>query len=157
MAASRIYQEFESRLRRYAIRLARDADSADDLVQETLIRATANLQLLETMNGHRREAWLYRVLKNLFIDERRSSQRRQDMIERLTREAEIAPYTIDQLSSEDLLEAVPEGDRELLEQRYVLGMTSREIGEEIGIPAATVRSRLRQAVRRLRAQKWRFI
>ena len=74
-------------------------------------------------------------------------------MERLTREAEIAPYTIDELSSEDLLEAVPEGDRELLEQRYVLGMTSREIG----IPAATVRSRLRQAVRRLRAQKWRFI
>ena len=157
MAASRIYVEFEARLRRYAIRLARDADSADDLVQETLIRATANLQLLETMNGHRREAWLYRVLMNLFIDEWRSRQRRQDMMERLTREAEIAPYTIDELSSEDLLEAVPEGDRELLEQRYVLGMTSREIGEEIGIPAATVRSRLRQAVRRLRAQKWRFI
>lgn len=157
MAASRIYVEFESRLRRYAIRLARDADSADDLVQETIIRASANLELIEGMNSHRREAWLYRVLKNLFIDEQRARRRRQDMMERLTREAEIAPYTVDELSSEDLLESVPEDDRELIEHRYILGMTSREIGEELGVPAATVRSRLRQALRRLRVQKWRFI
>jgi RNA polymerase sigma-70 factor (ECF subfamily) len=111
--ATRVYQDFEARLRRYAVRLARNADSADDLVQETFIRASANLELLDGMNSHRQEAWLYRVLKNLFIDEHRARQRRQDMMERLTREAEIAPYTVDELSDDDLLEGVPDGDREL--------------------------------------------
>ena len=150
MKVSDLYEEFEARLRRHALSLVRDSDSADDLVQETFIRATANLTLLEHLNRHQRRAWRYRVIRNVFIDGQRARKRQEELVEQLTREAEIAPFTLDDLSSTDLLEMVPEPDRDLLEQRYVQGMTSREIASDLGIPPATVRSRLRLALKRLR-------
>ena len=57
----------------------------------------------------------------------------------------------------DLLDGVPDGDRDLLDRRYVLGMNSREIGDDLGVPAATVRSRLHLAIKRLRSRKDEFL
>ena len=151
MTLGDLYDEFGPRLRRYAASLARDAYQADDLLQETFIRATVHRALLRQLNRYQRQAWLYRVLKNLFIDEQRSRQRQEDLVEQLTQQAEIAPFTPDDLVFTDLLEMASDSDRELLEQRYVLGMTSREIAEELDIPPATVRSRLRLVIKRLRA------
>ena len=159
MTFDEIYEEFELRLRRYAMGLARDSDVADDLVQDTFIRSMGHLQLLEKLNGHQRRRWLFRVLKNLFIDEHRSRQRRQGVIERLGQEGRAWTSDWPELvsSASDLLDLVPARDRELLEQRYVLGMNSREIAHELEIPAATVRSRLHLAIKRLRARKSQFL
>ena len=157
MSFSNIYGDFEAALRRYATGLAKgDADAADDLVQETFIRAFDNLSLLRRLDSPQRQAWLNRVLRNLFIDGERSRRRNEDLVERLVVDAEIAPFTAGDLFFHDLLENARDDDRELLEQRYVLGMTSREIAEELGIPAATVRSRLRSAIKRLRIQQSLF-
>ncbi len=53
----------------------------------------------------------------------------------------------------EALDHVPARDRELLEQRYILGLTSREIADGLGVPSATVRSRLHVAIKRLRARR----
>ncbi len=157
MTLGALYSSFEVGLRRYATSLSRDADQAEDLVAETFARAAANTVLLQGLDAHQVQAWLYRVLKNLFIDEQRARQRQYDLLEQMTREAEIAPYTVDELTSPELLELVSESDGELLLKRYVEGMSSREIGRELGIPAATVRSRIRAALQRLRRQYGRFL
>ena len=127
-------------------------DLADDLLQETYIRALANLPRLAGFSSSRRRAWLFRVLRNVFIDGERARRRQEDLVEQLTKDAEIAPYTMSDLTSTDLLDSLPGPERELLEQRYVYGLTSQQIGEDLGVPASTVRSRLRLALRRLRAQ-----
>ncbi|MCI0440150.1 MAG: RNA polymerase sigma factor [Chloroflexi bacterium] len=152
MTIEDIYDEFEGRLRRYAMSLARDSDAADDLVQETLIRASAHVALLGHLNGYQQRAWLFRALKNLFIDEQRSRKRREALVEQLGAQTEFVGEP-PALSSPGLLDHVPERDRELLEMRYVEGMTSREISEDLGIPAATVRSRLHLAIKRLRGRR----
>jgi len=157
MTIADLYEEFETRLRRYAMSLARDSDRADDLVQETFIRAWAHLELLGQLNPHQRRAWLYQVLKNLFLDGERARQRQQALVEQLTREAPIASYPSPEAMSPGLFELVPERYRGLLHQRYVLGMTSKEIGRELGIPAATVRSRLHLAIKWLRAHQSEFL
>ena len=67
-----IYSTNVPELRRFALNLARDADRAEDLVSDTLLKAMSHMSLLEQLNPYQRRAWLYRTLKNRFIDEQRS-------------------------------------------------------------------------------------
>ena len=154
MIVDEIYEEFEDWLRRIAMGLTHDGDRADDLVQDTMIRALANLHLLDSIGHYQRRSWLRRTLKNLFIDEYRSFSRHRSMVERLS--ADIINETggnAEELEYADLMDRIPKQDRGLLHERYVLGKTSREIADELRLPAATVRSRLHVAIMRLRGRK----
>ncbi len=151
-----LYDMFEDSLSRYAQSLVQDPHRADDLVQETFIRAIAHLGLLGGLNRHQRKAWLCRVLKNLFLDEQRALKREQALIQQLIMEAQVIGDPYPRLLSHEWRELVPKRDRELLHQRYTLMMTSEEIGRQLGIPAATVRSRLHLAIKRLRAHRSDF-
>jgi RNA polymerase sigma-70 factor (ECF subfamily) len=156
MTVADLYEAFEERLRRFAAGLTRDPHTADDLVQETFIRAMAHLDLLGQLNDPQRSAYLYRVLKNLFIDQQLTRQREQALVERLTLETPSATHPAEEVMSPSLFERVPDRYRELLEKRYILGMTGEEIARELGVPAATVRSRLHLAIKQLRAHKTRY-
>ncbi|MSS70196.1 MAG: RNA polymerase sigma factor [Candidatus Latescibacteria bacterium] len=158
MTVADLYEAFEEKLHRFAASLTRDSHAADDLVQETFIRAMAHLELLGQLNDPQRSAYLYRVLKNLFIDQQLTRQREQALVERLTLETPSASHpTTEEVMSPSLFELIPDRYRELLEKRYVLGMTGEEIARELGIPAATVRSRLHLAIKQLRAHKTRYL
>ena len=74
-------------------------------------------------------------------------------MERFAREVEPHAAPDEGDVEADLFDLAPEPYRELLEMRYAMGMNSREIGEELGIPATTVRSRLHLAIKKLRAKK----
>jgi RNA polymerase sigma-70 factor (ECF subfamily) len=145
-----LYDLFEAKLHRYAVNLARDHDRADDLVQETLIRAMGNLVLLQQLHPYQRQAWMYRVLKNLFIDGERRRQRQETIYEQLAWEAELDSSPATTMLGQELIDLVPEQYRDLLHRRYILGENSEEIASEYGIPAATVRSRLHLARKWLR-------
>ena len=145
-----LYDLFEDKLHRYAVNLARDHDRADDLVQETLIRAMGNLVLLQQLNPYQRQAWMYRVLKNLFIDGERRRQRQETLYEHLAWEAEQDVPPASSMLAQEMIDLVPERYRDVLNRHYILGQTSEEIGSAYGIPAATVRSRLYLARKWLR-------
>jgi RNA polymerase sigma-70 factor (ECF subfamily) len=152
-----LYQELEEGLHRYARNLTLDADRSDDLVQMTFIKAMAHLELLRRLNRYQRRAWLYQTLKNLFLDQLRTQLRERRLAEQLHRAALIEAQTDQSLAlSYGLLEAVPEKYHDLLYQRYVLEMTSEEIGQRIGVPAATIRSRLHLAIQWLRTHQSEF-
>ncbi len=163
MTLTGLYEQFEKKLHRYATRLVKDSHKAEDLVQETFIRAMGHLELLKQLNRHQRQAWLCRVLKNLFLDEQRARQREEFLMEQLSQQAQLMEqvrlnsHPMLQVLQKDLLDQIPERYRELLYKHYVLGMTSKEIAEELRIPAATVRSRLHLALKKLRANKSRFL
>jgi RNA polymerase sigma-70 factor (ECF subfamily) len=145
LTISTLFDQFEAPLYRYATGLARDPDRADDLVQETLIRAMAHLALLGQLSHYQRRAWLFRVLRNVFLDQQRARQRRQNLLAQLIHEAETVSRFEPIPALYEILEIIPEQYREVLERRYLWGMTSEEIGRELEIPAATVRSRFRLA------------
>ena len=108
-------------LRRYARALTRDADIADDLVQDTLVRALRSERLF--LGGDIR-SWLFTILTNLNRNRRRS----------LARRPQFTP--------------LPEGTAE---QRSVLllvmleGLSYRDVAEIQGVPIGTVMSRLARA------------
>jgi RNA polymerase sigma-70 factor (ECF subfamily) len=148
-----LYDAYEDKMLRYAVILVGDPFWAEDLVQDTFMRAIAHLSLLSRLEPYQRLAWLRRVLKNRFIDQHRARQREQEMVQQIIQETEFADEDDIPLLTDELLEMAAEKDRELLTQRYIQGMTSQEIGVQLGIPAATVRSRLHLARKRLRARQ----
>jgi RNA polymerase sigma-70 factor (ECF subfamily) len=148
-----LYQQYQGRLCRYATRLTQDPVRAEDLVQETFLKAMAHQDLLGRLNPYQCRAWLYRVLKNLFLDEQRTHQRRQALIEQLARQVQIDQHPMAMVLSPDWYERVPERYQEVLHMRFFLGMNSKEIGQELGIPAATVRSRIHLAIKWLRTHR----
>ena len=78
------------------------------------------------------------------------------LIENLTQEMFIDMQLFEDHTESNPFDLVPEQYREIVEKRYVLGMTSREIGQELGLPAATIRSRLHLAMKALRRKKSRL-
>lgn len=148
-----LYDAYEQKMLRYAKILVGDPFWAEDLVQDTFMRAISHLAMLSGLTLYQRLAWLRRVLKNRFIDQYRARQREQEMVEQIIRETQLTDDDSIPILTRELLELAAEKDRELLTQRYILGMTSEEIGNQLGIPAATVRSRLHLARKRLRARQ----
>jgi len=141
------------RLRRYARYLARDPDQADDLVQECLLRAIARIDSWEP--GTNLRAWLFVILRNIFISELRRAGRAptEGAIEdehpglavsgrQETRMALVElQKALDMLSSEH---------REVLLLVAVEGLKYEEAAEVLAVPVGTVRSRLSRARSALR-------
>jgi RNA polymerase sigma-70 factor (ECF subfamily) len=130
-------------LRRYARALTHDADLADDLVQDTLVRALRSEHLF---NGGELRSWLYTILTNLNRNRLRSLARRP---------------TISAIGENDAPDASnPEGGRRDIEralaglveeQRTALllvvleGLSYREVADVQGVPIGTVMSRVARA------------
>ena len=123
MTIADLYDDYAPMLHRYALRLAGHAEWAEDLVQETLLRSMMHLQLLALLNRRQCEAWLCRTMKNLFLDELRQQRMHQAVLEEWEWEEIAAPVQAD-ISWLMLLDTLPATDRRLIEQRYLLGMTS---------------------------------
>jgi RNA polymerase sigma-70 factor (ECF subfamily) len=141
-------------LRRFAQRLTRDADEADDLVQETLVEAWRDPPA-DTRRSLR--PWLASVLRNRRRMSARSQQRRQRR-ERLAHEEPSGPVTPDaehqrlevlSILVTALQELGPE-DQRILVRRFFDGDSAAEIARALGVPSATIRSRIHRGLERLR-------
>ena len=147
-----LFEASRDGLYRYALGLCKSIDRADDLVQETFLRALSHSQTVARLNAFQRDAWLKRVLRNRFFDEERSRKRADAAVVEMIRHAQRPSDAARRADFNEILDRVPERFREVLEKRYRLGMNSNEIGNETGLPAATVRSHLHQAIRWLRGE-----
>jgi RNA polymerase sigma-70 factor (ECF subfamily) len=143
------------KLRRYARSLLRNADSADDLVQDCLERALMRLDNWRTGDSPRR--WLFTIMYNLFIDRMRRDRRtREDtMIPLEAAEAMAVPahQEMDAGSREilDALQALSPERRTALLIVAVEGFSYAEASEILGIPAGTLMSRVARGRDDLRA------
>jgi RNA polymerase sigma-70 factor (ECF subfamily) len=126
-----LYAESREPLNRYALRLTREPGRAEDLVQETFLRAMAHLALLGALEPHQRRAWLFRVLKNLFLDQQRRTGRMDEILRRLAELAAVDDLPVVDAAVYSLIEAAPIQHREVLFRRYMLGQTSQQIGREL--------------------------
>lgn len=136
-------------LRRFARYLARDADHADDLVQETLIRALDALPQLDP--GGNLRAWLFTILQNVLRGEwrrRRRSPVRADVSLESAPEPVKSGGQIESASLSELAAAIrklPPRFREVLMLCGVEGFDYEEAAAILGVPVGTIRSRLSRA------------
>jgi len=148
MAPDPWYPHLQADLRRFAGKIARHEQEAHDLVQDALIKALGNEGLSEWPD-YKQRAWFFRVMKNRMINERRKEQRLTAWEEQ---EPELPPFVPiqDPVETADLLARLPRELSDIVFKRYWLDLSSREIGAQLGLPAATVRYKLQQAIRQLR-------
>ena len=135
------------RLRRYAHALARNTADADDLTQAAVERALRSRAQWEP--GTRLDSWLYRIMRNLWIDTVRSRGRKEDLhapVEEAERIGEDPRSGIE--ASIDLrkvmaaMQRLPDEQREVIALILVEGLGYRECSEILGLPLGTVSSRL---------------
>jgi len=152
MADPRVLIEQEiPHLQRYALFLTRDAAAADDLLQDTLVRALDRIH--QWMPGTRMRPWLFTIQHNLFINSKRRGWR-ESTTEDGTVPSDIAAATQeDHLSLRDLEAALwrlPFDQRSVVFLIGLEGMGYDEAAETLDVPVGTVRSRLSRARSTLR-------
>ena len=142
------------RLRRYARALTRSVDRADDLVQETLLRAISKSHLWQTGTDIR--AWLFTIMHNHYVNMVRRAMRDEATvdIEQISSSlvANTDPTASSQLRElEQSLSRLPGEQREVILLVGLEGMSYETAANILGVPVGTVRSRLsrgRDALRR---------
>ena len=146
-------------LRRYALALTRDRDTADEVVQDTLERALRKKHL-----WHRRgtiRSWLFRILYRQSVDHFRRQRRDEvpadtDMIDGVASLPSSQEQRIDCLKMAEALDRLPQEQRAVVLLAALEGLPYDEIAEIMGVPVGTVRSRLsraREALRLFREQE----
>jgi RNA polymerase sigma-70 factor (ECF subfamily) len=137
-------------LERRALRWCRDAAEAQDLAQDTLLRALHSSPTFDS-EGHLR-AWLFTVLRNLFISRRRRDQSWQRASAELVgaNPRDEAPHASFLMSSvERALASLPEGFAKVVRLVDLEDYSYADAAGVLGVPVGTVMSRLFRARRRL--------
>lgn len=148
----------------FALHLAGSEDDARDLVQETYLKAYRFFDKFEP--GTNCKAWLFRILKNSYINRYRKAQKMPDAVDYdtlseyhpalITAQAEandLRAILFDQLLGDEVttaIEALPEDFRTVVMLCDIEGCTYEEIAEVMGCPVGTVRSRLHRGRKLLR-------
>lgn len=135
-------------LRRYARALTRDTDIADDLVQDTLVRALRSEKLF--IGGDLR-AWLYTILTNLNRNRRRSLARQPNMTVLLDTESEPSGTEAEGRDIARALATLQDDQRAVLLLVVLEGLSYRDVADIQGVPIGTVMSRLARARAQVRA------
>jgi RNA polymerase sigma-70 factor (ECF subfamily) len=138
-------------LRRYALHLSGNATVADDLVQDTLLRAMPHFDKLKPETNH--AAWLVRILGNLFIDRVRhrdvEDKAQPELIMRIELEPEPPLATVSDAVLRAAIAQLEPTLREVIELRYFRGLKYLEISRKLNLPVSTVGTRLLRAQARL--------
>lgn len=146
--------EFLPRLRRFAYALTRDFDQADDLVQETCMRALSRVE--QWQPGTRLDSWMFRIAQNLWLDRARANKVRGeiadiDAAEALAgedgRDVTESRLTLDEVNV--ALARLPAEQQVLIALVCIDGLSYKETAQAMGIPIGTVMSRLARARRGL--------
>lgn len=140
-------------LRRYALVLTRDADRAEDLVQEALVRAIAGAATWRAEQGLR--PWLLSIVHNTHV-----SRRRRALVEAAgARELAAAAVPAAPATQQDRVElgqtmkallSLPEDQREAIVLVAIDGLSYKDAAEILGLPLGTLMSRLARAREALR-------
>ena len=150
-----LYDEHAGVLWRYALRLTGDASHAEDVVQETLLRAWQRPEVIGDTERSAR-AWMFTVARNMIIDDRRSARYRNVVA---STDVEGAPEqstpdevnaALDRLLMADAMTQLSVEHRAVVERSYYRGWTTAQIAADLEIAEGTVKSRLHYALRALR-------
>lgn len=150
-----LYRDHAAALWRYAVRLTGDPARAEDVVQETLLRAWQHPEVTDDTERSAR-AWLFTVARNMIIDERRSARFRKESDSLDAPGAPDRPgpdevnSALDRLLLGDALAQLSADHRAVIRRSYYLGWTTAQIAADLQIAEGTVKSRLHYAVRALR-------
>jgi len=157
-----------------SLRLTRHRPRAEDLLQETFLRAWRSFHTFRP--GTNVRAWLYRILMNAYIDGYRKSEREPEVVDqedvdefylyskvhesedyrRAGNPEEVLLNSLMDADVKGALDSLPEAFRNVVILADIEGFSYREIAEILGIPIGTVMSRLHRGRRQLQVRLWEY-
>lgn len=157
-----------------SLRLTRHRAKAEDLLQETFLRAWRSFHTFRP--GTNVRAWLYRILMNAYIDGYRKSEREPEIVdhedvdefylyskvhesEDYRRSGNPEEVLLNNLMDADVrgaLDSLPEAFRSVVVLADIEGFSYKEIAEILAIPIGTVMSRLHRGRRQLQVKLWEY-
>lgn len=148
-----LYADHAGAVRGFATRLTGDASFADDVVQETLLRAWKRPDALEADRGPLRP-WLFTIARHVIIDFARARSARPQEVGAEALHTVPAVDEIDRAVESwavaDALAALSPAHRAVLLETYYRGSSVAQAAARLGIPPGTVKSRAYYALRELR-------
>ncbi|QQS37317.1 MAG: sigma-70 family RNA polymerase sigma factor [Ignavibacteriales bacterium] len=161
-----LYADFEREaiphmdaLYNFALRMTGDSDDADDLVQETYLKAFRFYDKFE--KGTNCKAWLFRILRNTYINKYRKTKNEPDKVDYdeienfyeniktpTANDSHLEKDIYDKLLDDELSNAIaslPEDFRTVIILCDIEGFSYEEIADFVDVPVGTVRSRLHRA------------
>lgn len=150
-------------LKPFAITLTRDNEAAKDLLQETLYRALANQDKYNA--GTNIKAWLYTIMRNIFINNYRRKAKQSTILDSTANEflinqsqGAVANEAITSINLKEVQQAVY-GLPQIFRNPFLLyfdGYKYHEIADMLGEPLGTIKSRIHFARKLLKAQIQRY-
>ena len=176
-ALAKKYADFEQEamphmdaLYNFALRMTGDPEDADDLVQETYLKAFKFFDKFE--KGTNCKAWMFRILKNSFINDYRKTSKEPDKVDyddiqnfyETIKSSDVKTQHVQedvfsQLLDDDISKAItnlPEDFRTVIILSDIEGFTYEEIADFVDCPVGTVRSRLHRARKMLYASLYDY-
>jgi RNA polymerase sigma-70 factor (ECF subfamily) len=157
-----LYERYGSLVYSTCLRIVRDTQIAEDMVQEIFLRIWRKPESYLPSRG-RFVTWLTSVTRNRAVDEIRSRNRRfrHEMASPEEQEREVpAAEKMDPALTAELsdqrrlilaaLEGIPQEQREVIELAYFGGLTQQEISQRLSQPLGTVKTRIRLGMQKLR-------
>ena len=154
VAMELLIQKYREPLFRHALYILKDQDEAYDIVQETFIRAIREHRIFDL--EFRIKAWLFRVTKNLCLNNIRNTTRRSAILDANPMQDRQEPDQISQIFAGERslemmanMEKLSEEHREILVLRYYDELSYAEIAHVLNLKLGTVMSRLSRARKNL--------
>ena len=158
-ALERLYDRYSRAIYSLVLRMAQQAASAEEIVQDVFLQLWRNAHLYQPSRGPL-EPWLFTLARNRALDhmrlKREKQRRREDALE-LPPAAVAAPnpeHIIERQRRAEqvraLMRALPQQQRQAIELAFFEGMTHSEIAERLREPLGTVKSWIRNGLMRLR-------
>lgn len=153
-AFDQLVQRHQSRVRGWLRYLSGNSALADDLAQETFLRAWKKLSSYKAQGSF--EAWLLTIARNEFLQHCRKSGREAGHLERFRSEAvpesdrDSQDYEGEEPDAVRFLNILSSDERDIMILVYAIGLSHRESSDVSGLPLGTVKSHVRRSVSKIR-------
>lgn len=136
-----LYEDHYKELVAYGTRMGGSKELAEDLVQETFVKALMNTETVADLSPSKQRAWLYRTFKNLFFDRYRRTVLENEY-EQSWKPEYLEDHGIQEIENAILLQSITPQDRAIFQLRYFDGYSAEEISQMMNLPPGTIRSKL---------------
>ena len=136
-----LYEDHYKELVAYGARISGNKELAEDLVQETFVRALMNTETVADLSPSKQRAWLFRTFKNLFFDRYRRAVLEREY-EQNWQPEHIDDPGMQKIENAMLLQSLKPEDRAIFQLRYFDDYSAEEISRMMNLPPGTVRSKL---------------
>jgi RNA polymerase sigma-70 factor (ECF subfamily) len=157
-----LYDRFASTVYAILLRILANADDAQEVLQETFVKAWTNARMFDAVRGSE-VAWLISIARSRGIDRLRSRKIRGDREDEAGRElsgsfgfidkrtgADDAIQSEERTAVREALAELPEAQRVALALAYFEGLSQSEIAERLGEPLGTIKTRMQLGMKKLR-------